>query len=174
EQPLLVSREEPIAPLDGPAQRALPLGRVVRAGREQIEAATESVKDLSRCEHLHTRGSKLEREGKSVELLSDLTHRRIRLEPRLQLARAQREENRAVVEREHRHRKLLLGGNVHWALARGEDPRIEPDHDVGAAWEKLLEIVEHKQRLLAREKHVQIVGAANDPAGRWRPRRSAR
>src|SRR5262249_57477661 len=74
-QPLLVGAEELITPFDGPAHGALSLGCVVHAGPEQLEAATEAFEDLLRCEHLHARGCKLEREWKAVEPLCALTHR---------------------------------------------------------------------------------------------------
>ncbi|HEX6583082.1 MAG TPA: hypothetical protein VF056_05720 [Thermoleophilaceae bacterium] len=165
-QPLFVSREELVAPLDGPAQRALALGRVMRAGRQQVEATTEALEDLPRCEHLDASGSKLERERKAVEPLCDLTHRRVRLEAGLQLARALREQNTSVIDRERRHRKLLFSGNIQAAAARGEDARVEPNNDVGGAWEQLLEIVEHEQGALAREELVQVVGTTDHPRDR--------
>ena len=58
---------------------------------QQVEAATEALEDLLGCEHLDAPGSELESEGKAVEPLYDLTHRRVRLEAGLQLARALRE-----------------------------------------------------------------------------------
>src|SRR4029450_12877192 len=91
-QGLLTAGEEPVAPLDGPAQRALPLRCVVCAGRQQVQAATEALEDLVRCEALDARCGKLERERKALEALCYLTHRRIGLEVRLQLPCALREE----------------------------------------------------------------------------------
>jgi hypothetical protein len=61
-------------------------GCILRTRRQQVEAATKALEDLSRCEHLHAGGSQLERERKPVEPLSDLTHRSIGLKARLQTA----------------------------------------------------------------------------------------
>jgi hypothetical protein len=82
------------------------------ARRQQGEAATEALEDLCWCEHLHASGSKLERERKAVEPLCDLTHCRIGLEAGLQLPCTLREECSSVIERKHRHRKLLLGRDI--------------------------------------------------------------
>jgi hypothetical protein len=147
---LLIGREELIAPLDGAAQRALPLRCVVRAGRQQVEATTKALEDLLRCEDLHARGRKLEPKWKTVEAFRNLTDRSIGLEVGLQLPCALREERRCVVERQGRHRKLLLGGDIEAASACGQDARIEPEDDVRGVREELLEVVEHEERSLAR------------------------
>ena len=73
------------------AKGALALRRVVRAGGQDVEAATEAIEDLLGCEHLDASGRKLEREREAVEPLGDLTHRGVGLEAGLQLARALRE-----------------------------------------------------------------------------------
>src|SRR5262249_58631559 len=98
EQSLRVRGEQPVAPIDSPAQRPLSLGRVLRTGRQQVEAATEAVEDLFRCERLHARGSELQRERKPVEPLCDPTYRGIGLEAGLEFSRAFREECGRVVQ----------------------------------------------------------------------------
>ena len=165
-QGLLTGGEELVAPLDGPAQRSLPLRCVVRAGRQQVQAPTEALEDLVRCEDLHARGSKLERQRKALEALGNLTHCRIGLEVRLQLPCALSEECRCVVERKRRHGELLFGSDIEAASARGEDARIEPEDDVRGVREELLEVVEHKQSSLARQELEQVVRTADHPRDR--------
>src|SRR5262249_31439432 len=145
-QQLLAGGEEPIAPLDRPAQRALPLGCVLCTGRQQVETRAEALEDLFPCQHLHARGCELEREREPVEPLSDLTHCSIGLKAGLELSCALREERRCLVEWERRRRKLLFGRDIEAASARGEDARIESGDNGCHVRDQLFEVVEYEQR----------------------------
>ena len=101
--------EQLVAPLDGRAQRLLPVRRVAGAAGEQVEALREPLDDLLWCQRFHPRRGQLEREREPVEAARDLRHVLVRLEARFELTRALREQLNRVLEREHGHRILVLG-----------------------------------------------------------------
>jgi transposase InsO family protein len=72
-----------------------------------------------------------------------------------------REEPRGVVDRQRRHRKLLLGPDVEAASASGEDARVQPGDDGRGRREQLLEVVEHEQGSFAAQELVEVVRAAD-------------
>ena len=59
--------EQVVAPADRRAQRLLALGRVARAGAEQVEPARQAVEDLGRGEDLDPGGGELDRQRQPVE-----------------------------------------------------------------------------------------------------------
>ena len=67
--------EQVVAPADRGAQRPLAVGRVARAGAEQVEPAPEAVEDLARGEDLDARRRELDRQRQAVEPAADLRDR---------------------------------------------------------------------------------------------------
>ena len=63
--------EEAVAPVDRRAQRALPLGEVRCAPRQQREALSEPLRGALGAEHPHPRGRELDREREPVERPAD-------------------------------------------------------------------------------------------------------
>ncbi len=63
--------EQVVAPLDRGAQRALALGGVTRAARQQRERRVEALEEPLGSEKLRTRGGELDRERESVEPAAD-------------------------------------------------------------------------------------------------------
>ena len=74
----VVSRS--IAPLERRAQRALSLGRVARAVREDVERSAEAREQLLRREEHRARRGQFDRQRQSVEALADPVHGRRHLE----------------------------------------------------------------------------------------------
>ena len=76
EEPLLVGRQEVVAPGDRVAQRALPVGEIAGAAREDIEPAVEPEQEGGGRKDAGAGGGQLDRERQTIKPEADLFHRR--------------------------------------------------------------------------------------------------
>ena len=71
EDRLLVRRQQVVAPVDGPAQRPLPLRQVPGTTGQQIQAALETIEDGRRSERAHPRGGQFDGQGQALQSFDD-------------------------------------------------------------------------------------------------------
>ena len=165
-RPLLVLREEVVAPVDRRPHGRLPCRQVAGTSCQQIETAIESLGDLAGRHQLHPRGGQLQRQGQAVEAAADLDHRLVRFEPGLHLARPRHEELGRRRIRERRNRILLLAGKCEPLPARGDYADVRcAGQELGHAWSRghdLLEVVKEKQKLPGREEFGHITPRVDD------------
>jgi hypothetical protein len=127
----------------------LTLRSVAGAGREQVEAVTESLEYLDRRQHLHTRGRQLESQRKAVQSVGDLAHGVVGLERRLELSCPLGEQRDRLSRRKGRNSVFLLADDVEALTARGEDLGTESRHEWCDVGEQLLEVVEQEKEPLS-------------------------
>ena len=92
EQTLRLRVEQVVAPLDGGPQRALTLGRVMCASRQERQPLLETGEQLLGRKDPHSRGGQLDRQGQPVQAPAELHHGGVWLEAREHRPRPLREQ----------------------------------------------------------------------------------
>ena len=124
EEPLLLGRQQLVAPLDRRAQGALALGQVLAPPVRSGSRCSSRSRICVGRERLDARGGELERQRQLVEAPADLGDGLVGLEVRLDCPRPCEEEADAFLVSERRHRVLLLAGQVQRLPARDEDVEV--------------------------------------------------
>ena len=169
EQVLLGRREQVVAPRDRRAQRPLPLGRRPRAAGEQGQPLLEPFEQGRRREHLHARGSQLDRERQAVEAPADLGDLAVRGEVGATASGPLHEQLHRFPLAQRVDRDLPLAVDVQRLAARHEhgQTRTRADRlgDAGGRVEQMLEVVEHEQQALVAHRRRQRVLRAERLSG---------
>ena len=157
--------EQVVAPLDRRAQRALALGRVARAARQERESRVEALEEPLGSEELRPRGRELDREREAVEAAADRLDRGVGCELAPDGTRPLDEERRRLARRERLEPILPLARHVqrrpardeHAQPARGREDRADRRRRV----EQVLEVVEEEQELPPAEEPGEVVGRSD-------------
>ena len=178
EQPLILRFEQVVAPVDGTAQRPLPLRQVARARRQQAQPVAQPLCHRGRREQPDPGRRELDRQRQAVEAADDLGHRlpvrRREHEVRPHRHRAFHEQPDGLGvhelrdvgdtrgrQRERRDRELLLAGDPQRGTA-GDDHRqlgrrAQEVGDDRRPGDDLLEVVEDEQRVAVAEVLLDAV-----------------
>ena len=169
--------EEAVAPVDRRAQRALALGKIRRAPREQRQALAEPLGRALGPEHAHSRRGELDREREPVERAADpgdrvgvrigqlevgqLGLRPLDVEPDCVAVRLGGGLDAELGNGEGRYAVLPLGHDPERRPAGGEDlergHRLEQAGDVRERLRQVLEVVEDEQRRALGEGGLQCL-----------------
>ena len=114
EDALLLGREQPVRPVDRRAQRALPLGKVARAPRQEWQPLLEPREQRGKRKDLDSGSGELDRERQAVEPAAD----------RLDLA-VRRELDSGCA-----HALMEEGDGVRALAGAGRRTRAQPSHGV--------------------------------------------
>ena len=153
-----VGVEEFHAPLDRRAQRALTLGDVTRAARQQRESLLEPRENRGRREDRRLRRGELDRQRQAVELAADL-----RDLWRCNSLRSLDEQRDGVVAGEWRHFEGPLGAQAQRCAARSQHddvrPRVENSRDVLRRLGQMFEVVEDEEQASGTQKSREALAA---------------
>ena len=172
--------EQRIGPLDGCPQRLLTLDAAAPAAGEEPEPLVEQPRDLGRTHAGNPRGGELDREWDRVEASTDfhdlLRVRRVELQARPGRLRPIHEQLHRFTRRDflqarlrrrwdaqRRHPQQSLPGHAERLPARRQHPhprRRAQDRlgDLGRCVQQVLAVVQHDQRLLARQVVTDALG----------------
>ena len=185
EEIALVVAQQCVAPVDRRRERPVPLGRVLRAGAEQVETRAEAREQVLRREQLRARRRELDRERQPVEACTQLSRPRPRPESTLDAepAGALREQLR----RDHparaaraRARPRRPGGAARGSSTRTREvrARAQERRERRRGADHLLEVVEHEQQPLRADVLGRVAGwrrsSPQSPAARARARATPR
>jgi hypothetical protein len=154
EQPLLLRREQLVAPLDRRPQRGL--ARVgVTAALEQVEALSEPLDDLVGRQRCRTRGGELHGQGQIVEPAAELGDVLVGFEPR-----PDAEQLHRLGLRQRRYGILGLAVDPQ-QLPAGHDQaevRTRPQQrgQLGRRFDYLLEVVQEQEQLPPADRRGEI------------------
>ena len=158
--------EEVVAPLDRAAERALPVGQITGACREEVKGRAQPLQDRLGRKDLDARRGELDGERQAVEPRADLGDgARVRgrdaevwldrdcaldEEPHRLRLREHLGSRREVGERERRHRELPFAVHTQRRAAGRDDPdvrrRAQQLSNERSSRQELLEVVDDEQR----------------------------
>lgn len=163
------------APVDGRAQRAVPVGRVAEAAGEHLEPPVELRQQLPHAEHAHLRRREFQRQGQSVEFAADRGDVAAVGVVEAQAGHAGGEQLRGagldqpfgaggfgVGQRQRRHRDDRLAAHGQRRATRRQDAALRAFgehrlHQSGGGVDDVLAVVQHQQRPpTAQEGHDPI------------------
>ena len=149
-----------MAPVEGGAERLLPLGCVAPAAGQELEPVAEPLEQRRRGQELRPRGRELDRERQPVEPPAQLGDGgRVLLahdEVRVRGLGPFHEELRRLVVGERGHGELALGSHVQRRPARGHEGHagggLDEARDRRRSLQHLLEVVDEEKELGGAER----------------------
>ena len=151
--------EQLVAPVDRGAKRAMALGEVARAAREQGEAVGEPFEQLLGRESTDACCGQLQCEGKTVEGGAELRDGAVGCEVGPNRRRTFREQRHRRLARKTAERELALASQPQRYAASGQHlqtrRRREQARDERRCTEHLLEVVQHEQHRAPDEEALE-------------------